>query len=310
MKIAVIGAGGVGGPFGAALARKGNDVTFVARGAHLAAMLKDGLKVEGVRGNTHLQPTKATDDPASIGPVDAVLLTVKLWDVESSAEQIRPLIGPQTVVVPLQNGIDAAERVAGVLGKEHVMGGVAQISATIDKPGHIRQMADFMRIQFGELDGGTSERGRRLLDACEGAGFDVELTPDIRRALWEKFVFLCGMSGITALTRQPIGPIREHAETRGLLEQIMREVTAVAAAKGIALAPDVVDKRLAALDGGPGGARASMAMDIVRGNRLEVPWLAGTVARLGRETGVPTPANAFVYAALKLYENGAPAPLT
>src|SRR6187401_233790 len=207
MRIAVIGAGGVGGGFGAALAKAGADVTFLARGAHLAAMQSQGLKVLGPRGDIHLMPTRATDDPAGIGTVDIVLFCVKLWDVESAGERIKPLIGPGTAVIPLQNGIDAAERLIPILGERAVMGGVAQISASITAPGVITQVGTFMRTIFGELDGSRSQRAEDFLALCQTAGFEATLSEQILTDLWMKFVLLATNASITALARQPIGKL-------------------------------------------------------------------------------------------------------
>ncbi len=304
MRIAVIGAGGVGAPFGAALARGGHDVTFVARGAHLRAMQEDGLRIEGPRGNVHLRPTRATDDPATIGPVDFVFFAVKLWDVESAGAAIRPLIGPETAVIPIQNGIDAPDRLVPILGAQHVMGGVALIGGAIAEPGLVRQVGTMQKVIFGELDGRRTERGERFLEACRGAGVDAEFTDDIRKALWEKMVFLVALSSLTAITRQPIGVIRADPDLRALLLEAAQETAAVARASGIALADDYPETRLAYMDTMPAETMASMATDLVRGNRLELPWLAGKVVELGRELGVPTPVNRVVYAALKPYIEG------
>ena len=209
MRIAVVGAGGVGGGFGAALAKAGADVTFIARGAHLAAMKSAGLKVQGGRGDTHLVPTHATDDPAAIGTVDIVLFCVKLWDVESAGLAIKPLVGPATGVIPLQNGIDAAERLIPILGDNAVMGGVAQISASITAPGTITQVGTFMRMIFGEFDGKRSKRAEDFLALCQKAGFDAVLSEQILTDLWMKFVLLATNASITALARQPIGKLRD-----------------------------------------------------------------------------------------------------
>src|ERR1700736_3535078 len=197
MRIAVIGAGGVGGAVGGALAKGGSDVTFLARGAHLKAMRERGLKVLGPRGDIHLLPTKATDDPAAIGAVDVVLFCVKLWDVESAGAAIRPLVGKTTAVIPLQNGIDAAERLIPILGAPAVMGGVAQISATIAEPGVIRQTGSFMRLLFGELEGGKSARGETFLALCQKAGFDATHSDQIVTELWMKFILLATNSALT-----------------------------------------------------------------------------------------------------------------
>src|SRR5215468_6138850 len=214
MRMAVVGAGGVGGAFGVALAKAGADVTFIARGKHLAAMKTRGLKIQGGRGETHLVPTQATDDPGTVGKVDFVLFCVKLWDVESAGEHIKPLVGPTTAVIPLQNGIDAADRLIPILGREAVMGGVAQISASIVKPGVIQQVGTFMRMIFGELDGKVSKRGEALLALCQKAGFDVTLSQQILTDLWMKFILLATNASITASTRQPIGKLRDDPDIR------------------------------------------------------------------------------------------------
>ncbi len=214
MRIAVVGAGGVGGGFGAALAKAGADVTFIARGAHLAAMKSQGLKIQGGRGETHLVPTQATDNPADVGTVDIVLFCVKLWDVESAGQHIKPLIGPDTAVIPLQNGIDAAERLIPILGSNAVMGGVAQMSASITAPGTITQVGTFMRMVFGELDGNRSKRGEDFLALCQKAGFDALLSAQILTDLWMKFVLLRHQRQCQpALARQPIGKLRDDPET-------------------------------------------------------------------------------------------------
>jgi 2-dehydropantoate 2-reductase len=307
MRIAVIGAGGVGGAFGAALAKAGGDVTFVARGAHLAAMRSNGLRVLGPRGDVHLSPTQATDKPASIGPVDLVLFCVKLWDVESAGAAIRPIVGSNTAVIPLQNGIDASERLIPILGKAAVMGGVAQISGTISEPGVIHQTGTFMRLIFGELDGRPSQRGAAFYALCQSAGFDAVNSNAILTALWEKFVLLATNSAIVALTRLPIGKLRDDPDVLSLFEKGTAEVAAVGRASGVDLPQDIVAKTLQSMRNAPPDLMPSMAVDLLRGNRLELPWLAGKVVALGRKLGVPTPTHDVMYAALKLYSNGAPA---
>jgi 2-dehydropantoate 2-reductase len=209
MRIAVIGAGGIGGPFGVALAKAGKDVTFVARGAHLTAMRKNGLRIEGDRGETHIHPVQATDDAASIGVVDLVLFCVKLWDVETVGEQIRPMVGANTAVIPLQNGIAAAERLIPILGRAAVMGGTALVTGAIVWPGVVHQTGEFQRMTFGDLDGRRSARGERIRDLCQVAGFEGLLSEDIERAIWEKFNMLVAHSAVTALTRLPIGRLRD-----------------------------------------------------------------------------------------------------
>jgi 2-dehydropantoate 2-reductase len=306
MRIAVIGAGGVGGPFGAALAKAGGDVTFVARGAHLAAMRTQGLRVLGPRGDVHLLPTQATDDPAKIGPVDFVLFCVKLWDVETAGAAIRPLVGPDTAVIPLQNGIDASDRLIPILGKDAVMGGVAQISGTIAEPGVVRQTGSFMRLVFGELDGRPSSRGPAFLALCQRAGFDSVNSNEIQTAMWEKFILLATNSSVVAITRLPFGKLRDDPDVFVLFERGVAEAAAVGRARGVALPTDIEAKVLRATRNFPAEMLPSMAVDLLRGNRLELPWLAGKVVALGRELGVPTPTYDVMYAALKPYANGAP----
>ena len=305
MRIAVIGAGGVGGAFGAALAKAGADVTFVARGAHLKAMRENGLRIEGGRGETLLNPAQATDDPASIGPVDFVLFCVKLWDVESAGEAIKPLIGPTTAVIPLQNGIDSAERLIPILGAPAVMGGVAQISATIAEPGVIRQTGTFMRLIFGELEGGKSARGEAFLALCQKAGFDATHSDKIMTELWMKFILLATNAAITAATRTPLGILREDPDIFPLFARASAEVAAVGRAKGIRLPDDAMEKAAGFLRHSPPTMMASMAHDLIRGNRIELPWLSGKVVSLGKELGVPTPVHEILYAVLKPFVNGA-----
>jgi 2-dehydropantoate 2-reductase len=304
MRIAVVGAGGVGGGFGAALAKAGADVTFIARGAHLAAMKSVGLKVTGPRGDTHLVPTKATEDPAAIGKVDIVLFCVKLWDVESAGEKIKPLIGPDTAVIPLQNGIDAHERLLPILGKSAVMGGVAQISASITAPGVIQQVGTFMRMVFGELDGKLSKRGEDFLALCLKAGFDATLSEQILTDLWMKFILLASNAGMMSLARQPIGALRDDPDMRPFFMAAYQEIIDVGRAKGVALPPDARERIAELTKHFPPAMKASMALDLDRGNRLEVPWLSGKVAELGRQFGIPTPTHSMMYAMLKPYAMG------
>jgi 2-dehydropantoate 2-reductase len=307
MRIAVVGAGGVGGGFGAALAKAGADVTFIARGAHLAAMKAEGLKVGGGRGETHLVPTRATDHPAEIGPVDIVLFCVKLWDVESAGQHIKPLIGPDTAVIPLQNGIDAAERLIPILGPQAVMGGVAQISASIVAPGVILQVGTFMRMIFGEFDGKPSKRAQDFLALCLKAGFDATLSEQILTELWMKFILLAANASITAATRQPIGKLRDDPDLRAIFLAAWQETIDVGRARGVALPVNAVEKMLDFISHAPPGMKASMALDLERGNRLELPWLGGKVVELGRQLGVPTPTHSVMYAMLKPYIMGTPA---
>src|SRR5262245_24098290 len=306
MRIAVIGAGGVGGAFGAALAKAGGDVTFVARGAHLAALRSRGLTLLSPRGDRSLNPVKATETPAGIGEVDCVLFCVKLWDVESAGALIRPIVGPNTAVIPLQNGIDASERLLPILGKEAVMGGVAQISATIAEPGVIRQTGTFMRLQFGELDGRPSARGAAFLALCEAAKFEAVNSNSILTAWCEHVVLLATNSSVVALTRLPFGRLRDDPEVFALFEKGVAEVAAVGRARGIPLPPGLEAKALQATRAPPAELLPSMAVDLMRGHRPHLPWLAEKVVELGRELGVPTPTFEVMYRALKPYANGAP----
>jgi len=307
MRIAVIGAGGIGAIYGASLAKAGAEVIFVARGAHVAAMRENGLRIEGDRGETHICPAQATDDIASIGVVDYVLFAVKLWDVESAGEQIRPIVGPQTAVIPLQNGVDAAERLAAILGPEPVMGGTAFVTGSITAPGVVRQTGTYMQMTFGELDRHSSGRGELLRDLCAAAGFDGVLSPDIRVPIWEKFMLVVPAANLNALTRLPLGKWRRDPDLLALFEATLRETIAVGRAAGVRLPSDSADKTLATMWSMPDYHMTSMGNDLMRGNRLELPWFAGKVVELGHRHGVPTPANAFIYTALKPYANGAPA---
>ena len=305
MRIAVVGAGGVGGGFGAALAKAGGDVTFIARGAHLAAMKSAGLKVGGPRGDIHLVPTQATDNPASLGTVDIVLFCVKLWDVESAGEKIKPLVGAGTAVIPLQNGVDAHERLIPILGKNAVMGGVAQISASIVAPGVIAQVGTFMRTVFGELDGRRSQRGEDFLALCLKAGLEATLSEQILTDLWMKFILLASNAGMMALSRQPIGALRDDPDLRPIFVAAYQETIDVGRARGVALPADALERIVELTRHFPPAMKASMALDLDRGNRLEVPWLSGKVAELGRQLGIPTPTHNMVYAMLKPYVMGA-----
>jgi 2-dehydropantoate 2-reductase len=306
MRIAVVGAGGVGAGFGAALAKAGADVTFIARGAHLAAMKSTGLKVLSPRGDIHLVPTQATANPAEVGPVEFVLFCVKQWDVESAGAHIRPMIGPDTAVIPLQNGVDAAERLIPVLGKNAVMGGVAQISAAITGPAQIQQVGTFMRMIFGELDGKRSQRGEELLALCLKAGFDATLSDQILTDLWMKFILLASNASIVALARQPIGVVRDDPDMRPIFAAAYQETFNVGRARGVAIPASAVETILENTYRFPPDMKPSMALDLDRGNRLELPWLGGKVVEFGKKAGVPTPTHSLMYAMLKPYIMGKP----
>lgn len=304
MKIAVMGTGGVGGYFGGRLATVGIDVTFIARGQHLAAIRRNGLKVESENGDIHVYPAQATDAPSDIGPVDYVLFAVKLWDTAAAARAVLPLIQGRTAVVSFQNGVDAEHQLSDVLGREHVIGGVAQISAVIAEPGIIRHTGTLANVIFGELGGERSPRCEDLLTAFKSAGVSAEISNDIEKTIWQKFVFLVGLSALTSVTRRPIGPVRDDPDTRRLLVLIMQESVAVAQAMHIDINEDFVDDRLALMDSLPANMTSSMHQDLARGNRLELEWLSGAVVKMGRELGVHTPANDFIYTALKLSKEG------
>jgi len=306
MKIAMMGSGGVGGYFGGRLAKQGYEVAFIARGAHLAAMRDNGLTIESGVAPMRLNPVRVTDDPATIGPVDVVILSVKLWDTEDAARQIKPLVGRDTAVISLQNGVDAETILAGMLGPHHVMGGIAQIGTRIGRPGVIEHVGTMQRLVFGELDNVRSARAEALLEACLAAGITAELSTDVVKTIWHKFVFLVGMSSVTSLTRLPIGPIRKDPDARALLLNVMREAVAVGRKKGVGLDTDFAEQQIAFADGLPETMTTSMYHDLERGNRLELPWLAGTVARFGRELGIDTPYCNAVLGGLSLYANGRP----
>lgn len=298
MRIAVFGVGGVGGYFGGRLARAGEEVTFIARGEHLRALQTRGLRVESIRGDFAVEPASATDRPEEVGPVEAVLVCVKAWQVPEAAQAIRPMVGPETCVVPLQNGVDAPEQLAAALGEQAVMGGLCHIVSFVAAPGHIRHTGIDPSIAFGELDGRPSRRAERLRAAFERAGVKAEIPADIRLAMWRKFLFISALSGVGAVTRAPVGVTRALPETRRLLQQAMEEVVAVARARGVHLPQEAQAETLDFIDGLPAEATASMQRDIIAGRLSELASQNGAVVRLGEELGVPTPLHAFIYASL------------
>lgn len=303
MRIAFMGSGGLGGYFGARLARGGADVHFIARGKHLAAMAAEGLRVEGP-DPIHIPHVNATDDPARVGPVDFVMLCVKLWDTESALQQIRPMVGPQTTIISFQNGVLKDGYIRAVYDASQVMGGVGYVATTIDRPGVIRQTGPMQRLLFGEFDGSRSSRGEALLQACLAGGIKAELSPSILVEIWQKYVFLVGLSGCTSTMRKPIGPIRENPQTRAFLLDVMREVVAVGRAHGVDLAADYAEVRLKLADDVAFDMTSSMHHDLERGNPLEVRWLAGGVVELGRQKGVATPLNRAIADILALHAAG------
>ncbi|WP_290905172.1 2-dehydropantoate 2-reductase [Halomonas sp.] len=306
MRLAIMGCGGVGGYFGARLAEAGHDVTFIARGEHLAEMQRSGLRVSSIEGDVHLHEVKATDDPTRVGAVDAVLVAVKAWQVGEAAKAIRPMIGPDTFVVPLENGVEAADELGSVLGQAHVLDGLCGILAWREDPGHIRHAGVDPFVRFGERDNRRSKRAERLKEAFDAArGVAAEIPDDIQVAVWSKFLFICAMSGIGSITRATIGVTRTLPETRTLIEQILTEIAAVALARGVALPEDAASRALRFIDALPAKSTASMQRDIVAGRPSELEAQNGAVVRLGREAGVATPANAMIHAALLPQERAA-----
>jgi 2-dehydropantoate 2-reductase len=298
MKILIMGTGGVGGYYGGLLAQQGNEVTFIARGAHLYAVRHEGLKVKSVHGDFTVSPANATDDPANVGPVDLILFCVKTYNTDEAAEAIKPAVGPQTVVLSLQNGVDAAERIRKVLGAEHVIGGATWLSSAVEAPGVIKQISQFRRIAFGELAGGRSERIQSIFEVLNQTGITVEISEDIQKVLWTKLVFITAVSSIGSLTRLPMGDYRPIPETRRLLSTLMQEVESLARAQGVSLDEDVVQKWLEFIDSAAPQIKPSMQLDVESGRRTELESMIGIVGRKGRELGIPTPAADFVYASL------------
>ena len=319
MRIAVMGTGGVGGYFGAMLARAGHDVTFIARGPHLAAIRENGLHVRTVHGDFTVGqgpftvgqgpftvgqglPTAAplaTDNPAEVGPVDLVLFCVKTYHTEEAGQAIAPLIGDETLILSLQNGVDNEEKLAAMHGRQHILGGVCYIASTITAPGVITQVSGPRSIVFGEMDSSITPRAQRVYQALVEAGIDTTLSDNIQKALWTKFLFICALSGVAAVARAPLGELMAISETRELLRDTMAEVEAVARARGVDLEAGIVDRMMQRAEGFAPESKPSMLVDVERGNRVEIDALNGTVARLGAELGLPTPANRFIYAALK-----------
>jgi len=303
MKIAFMGSGGLGGYFGARLAKGGADVRFIARGKHLEAMRADGLRVEGPEP-IHIPRVKATDDPREVGVVDFAIVGVKLWDTEGALEQMRPMVGPATAVISFQNGVLKDQYLRAAYDASQIMGGVGYVATTIDRPGVIKQTGPMQRLLFGEFDGSRSARGEALLEASLAGGIKAELSTNILREIWQKYVFLVGLSGATTTIRKPVGPIRENPQTRAFLLDVMREVVAVGRAHGVDLAENYAEVRLQFADEVAYDMTSSMHHDLERGNRLEVRWLAGGVVELGRQKGVPTPLNRAIADILALHADG------
>ena len=297
MKIAIFGSGGVGGFFGARLAQAGNEVHFIARGAHLRAMREKGLKVESGAGNMHLPKPQVHEDAAEIGPVDVVMYAVKLGDVESAAHKLKALLHERTLVIPFQNGVEAPEIVARVIGKQHVLPGVAYIATGISSPGVVTHTGAMQRLQVGA-------GADAFVAACKAAGINVEQAEDIDRARWEKFVFLVALSGVTSMSRQPVGVCRADAELRATFQAAMTETWRLGRKRGVRLADDFIADRMKFVDGLHAEMKTSMQHDLENGKPLEAPWLCGAVMRMSAESGLDAPVNRTIYAALKPYLNG------
>jgi 2-dehydropantoate 2-reductase len=306
MKIAVMGPGGVGGYFGARLAAAGNDVTFVARGAHLEAMRRNGLRLDSEIGALDLNPVKVVADAREIAAADAIIFAVKMRDTESAAQSLKPVVAKGAAVFTFQNGVESAERVGRIVGVSNVVPGVARIGSHISAPGVIKQIGTFCRLEFGERDGKPSARTAALLEACRRAGFDAVIQKNIEREVWMKFAMLAPLSGMTALTRGPIGPVRANPQSRALLEAAVKETVAVGVALETGLTRADEGDLLKLIDGFPEGLMASMAHDLLAGKPIELDGLSGAVARLGKQSGVPTPTHTFIVQALAPFTNGKP----
>ena len=297
MRIAIFGTGGAGGYFGAHLAQAGEEVIFVARGEHLKAIREQGLRVETTAGEIIVR-SEATDDPAQVGAVDVVLVGVKTWQVRAAAHALRPMLTPQTFVVPLQNGVEAAAELATVLGAKHVLSGLCGTISRVVSPGHILSIGETNFIKFGELDNRPSERAQYLQQAFERAGVKAEIPPDIQAAVWEKFIFVAPYGGIGAVTRATAGVIRSLPETRRMLERGMREILEVARARQVSLAEGIVERSMGLIDALAESATTSLQRDISAGKPSELEAWNGAVVRLGREAAVPTPLHEFIYHSL------------
>lgn len=304
MRIAVMGSGGIGGYFGGQLARQGtHDVWFVARGAHLAAMKDSGLTIRNAAGDSVIAPIQATDDPSDIGAVDIVVFAVKLYDADTAIEACRPLMGDTTGVISLQNGIGTEERIDEILGSGHAIGGIAYAPLALEAPGVIRHDADFARLTVGEMSGSISDRVQAFVDACREAGIEAEASDNIKKALWDKFVFLANYAGITCLTRQPCGVLQEDDTSYEFYIAGLKEAVQVAAAEGVVLDDDVVDRLGAFARNMNPKAQSSMLTDLQAGKPLENEWFAGKLVDLGRRHGIPTPVSQAYYVSMRPYQS-------
>jgi 2-dehydropantoate 2-reductase len=310
MRVAMVGAGGLGGVYGGFLAQAGLDVTFIARGRGLEALRQHGLNLKLASGEEWQIPVRATDDPREIGPVDLIWFCVKTYDLDDAARQAIPLVGADTMALPIQNGVDAPERLAAVLGREHVLGGVGRAGGTLVAPGRVEQKSAQATVVLGELDGGASARTERLAQLLREAGIDARVHPDVLVDLWDKFVQACAIFGLDTLLRLPDATYLRHPETAELFRGLMQETYAVGRARGIRLPENTVERlwgTLSKMYAANPNMHSSMYFDILAGRRLEIDAANGTVVRLGRESGVPTPLNFAVYAALKPFAQGRPA---
>jgi 2-dehydropantoate 2-reductase len=299
MRVAVFAAGAVGGYFGGRLAQAGEEIAFIARGDHLRTIRERGLRVDSVAGDFVVHPADVTDDPRQVGPVECVLLAVKTWQLPQALEQIGPLVGEETFLVPLLNGVEAPDVLSKAFGEDHVLGGLCRILARVAGPGHIQHTGVDPTIHFGELDGSRTERTERLLAAFDRAsGVRARVPDDINVALWEKLLSVASIGGVGAVTRAPVGVNRSVEQTRALLEAAMGEIGAVARARGVPLPADAVERALAFMDTLPDHGKTSLHQDIADGRRSELDAWNGAVVRLGREARVDTPVHAFLYAAL------------
>lgn len=298
MKIVIMGSGGIGGYFGGLLARAGHEVTFIARGDHLQAIRTNGLQVKSVLGDFVIKPATATDTLEKIGHVDLVLMCVKTTGTDEAAQSIKPIIGPATIVMSLQNGVDAAERIGRIVGKEHVFGGAIWVAASIESPGLIRQVSQYCRIVLGELDGRITPRAQAVFEALKSTSAKVELSDNILKVIWTKFVFFASISGVGALTRVEVGGYRSIPETRALLKAMMQEVEAVGRASGIAFDADVVNKTLTFIDNAAPAVKSSMQRDVELGHPSELESIIGIITHRGHELNMPTPVTDMIYAFL------------
>ena len=298
MKIVVMGSGGMGGYYGGLLSLHGNDVTFIARGAHLEAIRRDGLQVKSIHGDFSVSPARATDDPSEIAVPDLILFCTKTYGTDEAVQRIKPIVGRETTVLSLQNGIDAPERIGKVVGMEHIVGGATWISSAVEAPGIIKQVSDFRRVVIGELAGGLTPRVQAIYEAFKETGITAELSESILKVLWTKFVFISAASSFGSLTRLPVAQYRAVPETCALIVCLMREVEALARCQGVQLDSDVVERSLAFMDTNGPKIKASMQLDVEAGHRTEIELMAGVISRKGRESGLETPIADTIYGLL------------